>query len=324
MVFNPDPTYAISPQNVGADESDSDADSSGRTAVVALTAGEVNTTLDMGVSLPAQPASIGDTVWFDQDEDGIQDANEGGLPGVKVILYNAQGEILATTFTDSAGHYQFSNLPAGSYQVGFVTPEGLQATLQNQGSDSTDSDLNVDTTFNTSIGRTPLFNLQAGENNHSIDAGFVIDDDKVAGVTTLANLGDLVWNDVNRNGLQDAGEEGIAGVVVYLYDSNGKLVATTTTAADGSDHFMNRVPRGYYGGVQFHALGRITLSTLYDNTTLDADMVPAVTMAPLIQLTGAMSELSIDIGIVITPTGLDEDNEPGAGNRRLYLPLINR
>ena len=82
--------------------------------------------------------------------------------------------------------------------------------------------------------------------------------------------------------------------------------------------------RDSYVGVQVPAQGSITVITLNGDATLDNNIDPALNRTPLIQLTGAMSELSIDIGIVITPTGLDEDNEPGAGNRRLYLPLINR
>jgi hypothetical protein len=51
-----------------------------------------------------------------------------------------------------------------------------------------------------------------------------------------ATLGDRVWEDTNANGVQDAGEAGIAGVTV-LKDENGAPVATTTTDASGNYSF---------------------------------------------------------------------------------------
>ncbi len=52
--------------------------------------------------------------------------------------------------------------------------------------------------------------------------------------TPLGGIGDFVWNDFDRDGIQDAGEAGIPGVTVKLYDSAGTLLlGTTTTGADG-------------------------------------------------------------------------------------------
>jgi hypothetical protein len=49
-----------------------------------------------------------------------------------------------------------------------------------------------------------------------------------------ASLGDRVWNGTNVNGIQDAGEVGIAGVTINLYTGDGSMVATTTTDANGA------------------------------------------------------------------------------------------
>ncbi len=57
-------------------------------------------------------------------------------------------------------------------------------------------------------------------------------------VTVIASsIGDLVWKDLNSNGVQDAGEPGVAGVPVSLSgtDIDGNPVtATTTTDANGN------------------------------------------------------------------------------------------
>jgi hypothetical protein len=46
-------------------------------------------------------------------------------------------------------------------------------------------------------------------------------------------LGNRVWLDANRNGVQDPGENGVPGICVYLYDESGKLVKSTTTDSNG-------------------------------------------------------------------------------------------
>ncbi|MBI1761341.1 MAG: carboxypeptidase regulatory-like domain-containing protein [Acidobacteria bacterium] len=50
-------------------------------------------------------------------------------------------------------------------------------------------------------------------------------------------LGNRIWNDLNRNGIQDANEAGRAGVTVQLF-KGGQLVGTTTTSATGQ-YFFN-------------------------------------------------------------------------------------
>ena len=78
-----------------------------------------------------QLAAIGDTVWADLNNDGIwQPANEPGIPGVVVNLYNDvngngqydQGTDTPfaanpTQTTDAGGQYLFDNIPDGKYIV---------------------------------------------------------------------------------------------------------------------------------------------------------------------------------------------------------------
>ncbi|MCI0637537.1 MAG: carboxypeptidase regulatory-like domain-containing protein [Gemmataceae bacterium] len=54
------------------------------------------------------------------------------------------------------------------------------------------------------------------------------------------------WNDANRNGQQDAGERGFAGVLVSLFTSAHTRVARTSTDADGNYRFTNVTPGVYY------------------------------------------------------------------------------
>ena len=114
---------------------------------------------------PPEPASIGDFVWLDDDNDGIQDAGEVGFPDAEVMLYDCDGNYIATTMTDANGYYLFDNLPPGDYHIEFVLPEGYVFSPQNQGTDgAVDSDPNA-------AGVAACTTLYPGEHDPTWDAG---------------------------------------------------------------------------------------------------------------------------------------------------------
>jgi hypothetical protein len=159
-------------------------------------------------------AGLGDRVWFDANQNGQQDNNEVGIAGVKVELLQ-NGSVIATKNTDASGNYSFTGLQPGTYSVRFPTT-GL--TAANQGNDASDSDADPATGTTTTT-------LDAGEYDPTLDAGYL-----------PAALGDRIWTDSNKNGLQDAGEQGIGGVAVELLQG-GNVIATTTTDANGNYAF---------------------------------------------------------------------------------------
>lgn len=58
---------------------------------------------------------IGNLIWFDANKNGIQDANESGIAGIKVILLDENCNIIGNTVTDANGNYVFnrSNVAGG-------------------------------------------------------------------------------------------------------------------------------------------------------------------------------------------------------------------
>lgn len=69
--------------------------------------------------------SIGNRVWNDYDQDGINDPDEPGIPGVSLVAWrdsdgddipDSQG-FLGVQVTDSAGYYSFSGLAPGNHVV---------------------------------------------------------------------------------------------------------------------------------------------------------------------------------------------------------------
>jgi protocatechuate 3,4-dioxygenase beta subunit len=228
--------FSFSPKDQGAnDAADSDADqTSGNTGTYTIAGGSSNMTVDAGIY--SVRAALGDYVWFDADSDGTQDATESGIAGVTVILYDAAGAAVASAITDQSGRYFFSNLNPGSYTVGFsTTPGKLVFTLKDvvAAGDASDSDVDPAT------GKTGTYTLVAGQVNLTVDAGLK--------PVIPASIGDFVWFDLDRNGLQDAGEPGVPGVVVTLYNSANQPIGSAVTDGNGF-YLISNVPpgTGYY------------------------------------------------------------------------------
>ena len=251
--------YEPSPANQGGDDTiDSDA-VNGVSGDIDLDPGEFDPTIDAGFY---QPASLGDFVFEDTNGNGIQDAGEPGILGVPVSLLDCDGNELATATTDSSGFYEFTNLTPGCYQVAFGTPDGYTPSPANQGGDDTiDSD--------AVNGVTGPIDLESGENDPTNDAGFV--------PVPLAGLGDFVFEDLNADGIQDAGEPGIEGVTVNLLDCSGDpLGPTTTTDPDGFYAFTG-LEAGCYQ-VEFEAPAGYEPSPANQggDDTIDSDAVNGV------------------------------------------------
>ena len=121
----------------------------------------------------------------------------------------------------------------GSYFVGFPTSStsGSVLTTADAGTEATDSDANATT------GLTAAVTLAAGEVNSSTDAGYY---------SPLGSIGDRVFNDLNRNGVQDPGEPGIANVLVTLYDASGNPIGTDVTDGEGYFTFTSLQPGTYH------------------------------------------------------------------------------
>jgi protocatechuate 3,4-dioxygenase beta subunit len=177
-----------------------------------------NLTIDAGV---VPYVSVGDYVWFDVNGDGLQDAADVPIAGVTLTITNVDGSAVVdvhgrpvtTTVTDEDGFYTFDLLPFGQYVVTVTTPTGYLPTLAGAGSD---------TELDSSTGSATSVVLDtAGQSDGSLDFGF----------TALVAVGDVVWIDLDGDGVQDADEPFLPGVLVRLYEADG---VTLATRADGS------------------------------------------------------------------------------------------
>jgi hypothetical protein len=191
----------------------------------------------------AASGSIGDRVWWDGNNNGLQDASEtGGISGVTVQLRNSANTVIATQTTNASGNYLFTGLSAGTYTVVFpLTVTGGVLTTANVGTND-----NIDSDPSTTTGITANIVLAANQSNLTVDAGYK---------PTNLKLGNRVWYDTDNDGLNDAAENGIRNVTVKLYTDNnndnvadGASIATVVTDVNGNYTFSNLSPGNYIVG----------------------------------------------------------------------------
>jgi large repetitive protein len=244
------------------------------------------------VSAPAGTASLGDKVWIDNNNNGIQDGGDTAAVGVSAALYDATGTnpVGPTTVTDAAGMYGFTGLNAGTYTVKFGKLSGYTYTTQNAaaGTDANDSDAN------TTSGISDPVTIALGENNPTVDAGLVL----IAGGTT-ASIGDTVWLDSNVNGVQDAGENSFSGVQVLLVDTVTGAILSTTTDITGKYNFAN-LPAGTYRVTFAKPTGyAFTTPNSGSDISRDSDADPTTGTTALITVGAGSQNDTIDAGLYL-------------------------
>ncbi len=112
---------------------------------------EVTAKLDPKVCTPTPKGSLGDFVWKDTNNNGIQDEttpNGGGVAGVIIELY--KGTVLVgKDTTDATGKYLFTNLDAGTYKIkviGSSIPAGCEISSVKDAPSDDAKDSDVDKT----------------------------------------------------------------------------------------------------------------------------------------------------------------------------------
>ena len=251
-----------------------------------------------------KPASLGDFVWFDANKDGIQDADEAGVPGVTVTLTDGAGNpvidldgnpVKAVT-TDANGMYEFTNLMpnvdrivanAGeeNYKVVFTVPAGYSATTSNAGDPEKDSN-----------GADSSVTLAQGQNDETVDFGLVAD----------GMIGDtLFWDVDNSGGSAPSGpDKPLAGVTVTLnYTTPAGVEKTLTTVTDenGKYSFKDLAPGDYVVTVD-----KASLATVCPECT-------AQTHAPSGDLTASEGqELSLTSKVTLSPGAMMNNDQDWA------------
>ncbi|MFZ1241818.1 MAG: SdrD B-like domain-containing protein, partial [Anaerolineae bacterium] len=180
----------------------------------------------------------------DLNANGARDAGEPTLAGWTIRAAGGPHALDLTTTTAANGAYAFANLEPGTYTV---TEFGQAGWTQ---------------TYPDGIG-AHFVTLT----NQSL-SGFDF------GNTQLSSIGDFVWLDQNRNGIQDSGEAGVPGVTVALFKQVGaSWISQGTGTTDASGHYLfdNLLTGSYYVRFTPPATYLITLRDQGGDDTLDSD-----------------------------------------------------
>ncbi|MFU8896692.1 MAG: SdrD B-like domain-containing protein, partial [Gammaproteobacteria bacterium] len=270
------------------------------THTVTLSAGQQYNDADFGLApVPPGTGSIGDYVWLDRDNDGVQDANEDGLPGITMILQrwiNGTWVEIATTETDETGYYIFEGLSAGDYRVVVDTD-----------SEVTSPYADPDDTFRIGDVMAPTWDLDGTGTPHAATVTLATDSTVVDtvdfGYNWSGTIGDFVWWDYNTDGVYQSGtEQGIEGARVQLFhDTDGDrildLIAGDVeifrvfTDANGNYLITNLPPGNYIVDVYEDSL--VAEDGVRNVVPTTDDHVP-VTLSP-----GSMTYLDADFGYYI-------------------------
>jgi hypothetical protein len=177
-------------------------------------------------------SEIGDFVWEDSNDNGIQDSGESSISGVlaQLVKCGQTNVAISQTQSNSQGRYYFTNLDAGCYKVKFYVPSGYRACskLNAQGlvQDAIDNDASQSDGFTRDI------NLTQDQSNMNIDACFIRNnsetDISLSMVVDDTNVS--LWDDVTYIlKAKNEGSSRASGILVKIYWSDALLYTTHTS-----------------------------------------------------------------------------------------------
>ena len=131
--------------------------------VFTLRMGENATGMDIGSVLPSR---LGDRVWLDENGNGLQDMDEGGIPGVLIELIR-DGEVVESTTSDEYGFYFFQSIYPATYTLRVTAPDTIRPTTLR-------TDYPAAASILTETGESVPVTVASDSRNYNADLGFVL------------------------------------------------------------------------------------------------------------------------------------------------------
>jgi hypothetical protein len=154
--------------NANIDSDLTNAFGQGTSSAFTVLSGGIKTNMDAGFY---PQAIVGNMVWIDDNQNGLQESAEDIAPGITVEAVDAQSqEVVRTSETDEEGIYELGYIEKSSIFIRFNLTEAYQQygpTIPAAGDDTNDSD--VDGSNGPLTTRT--LNMQPGDFNQHIDFG---------------------------------------------------------------------------------------------------------------------------------------------------------
>ncbi|MFZ1458141.1 MAG: SdrD B-like domain-containing protein, partial [Saprospiraceae bacterium] len=252
----------INPLDLSINSDFSPSDSLASTALITVLSGIQNLDIDLGIVIKSRISGI---AWKDSNGNGLREEIEPMMDSVIVILLNSTGSELKIDTTDSNGAYLFKDIDAGTYKVKFANMPGMFFTYPNVGSNDSKSSDVIDQS-----GVTSEFLLMEGLDMANVCVGYV----------NSSSIGDYIWIDENKNGLQSSDEVGLNGVKIYLLNQSGIVIDSTTSNINNSGSGYYSFSNLIYGqySVKFSLPQNFDFTILNSSDTLlNSDIVDAST-----------------------------------------------
>lgn len=227
------------------------------------------------------------TVYLDTNDSNSEDNGEG-LAGVTVVITTSVGVTLTVT-TDSNGHFT-ATVPAGTTQVDVDDSDLPTGVVQIEGTDPT---------------------------TVTVPAGGSASD--VNGYELEGQLYGHIFEDVNGDGDQDAGEPNLANVDVIVTDTYG---VTQTVTTDANGNYTATVPLGNGSTLTDTATVDVVESTLPAGAVQTAGTDPTTVIVKAGDAADAGDDGYQRQGIVTGVVYMDEDGD-GVYTAGVDTPLDN-
>ena len=193
---------------------------------------EPKSSLGMGIGA-VKTGSVEGKLWFDENYNGVWDANERGLTEASVLLHSDSLGLTRETRADESGGYAFTGLQPGAYRLEIRLPDGMIFTYPGH---SLLSEIAASGTLNVTV---------QVDTNTALGA---------IGAMPAAALYLSFYQDLNLNGQWDEGENALPGAAVAilqggaqvdsaLSDENGGL--RFSTLRGGEAQLVCALPEGY-------------------------------------------------------------------------------
>ena len=177
-------------------------------------------------------------VYHDIDGNRTFGAGAGDLPLAGVIISltgadNLGNPVTATTTTDANGWYQFANLAPGTYSLTEIQPTGYVSNGEQPGSPFA-------VTNPVMVENVLAALIPKGSNNNGLNFNFA--------EVLPGGIGGSVYSDLNNNGLREAAETGLPGVVMQITgtDLYGRPVSATVITDSNGGYLFGALLAGEY------------------------------------------------------------------------------
>ncbi len=261
---------------------------------------------------------IGNFVWYDNNNNGIQDAGELPVPNLTLNLLNESCQVVNTTTTDLSGNYLFSNVtPSTQYYIALpntvLSNEFNLVTLNDKNyvfspsvinKQNVDSDAKILTACNNSV-----ISINTNKTNHTLDIG----------LTTAGGFDLALKNEITTTGFGRKGD--VLDFKITIYNQGGVPAKNIKVA--------NYIPSGFMYVQSNNPAWSLTGTTAM--TTLPSLLLPGSSTTVILKLTLMSNDINslIDIAEIVSATDQnnvtqnDVDSTPDATNGNDNGGIVN-